>query len=278
LSSCLSLCYTFFCPARGLPINWLNCHIWFCNEVTKQTICMCFPFCPFVLIHGSSERATRTLPSKFLRQTTHITLFQVVTSEKPPLRNDDAAQTSWCPLQCLQWRHIRSLTKTGRGQLTGNSCGPSSHSATLKVLGSCLWNTYCSWDARTVAEVIRRYVSFLLGLVWHFPRSKWRACPGSSVVVRYIPTRSSGKTLWYRTRRRNNHVYITRHFRTTRLIDLYALLCTVRFPGGNPWEADLVRCWGVWTLGRTKGMLLVGSNSSDWSFATSLAHAHLPHF
>ena len=128
-------------------------------------------------------------------------LFQVVTSGTPTLRNDGASQISWCLLQCLQWRHIRSLTKTGRGQLTGNSCGPSSHSATLKVLGSCLWNTYCSWDARTVAEVIRRYVSFLWGLVWHFPLSKWRACPGFSVVVRYVPTRSSGKTLLCHTRK-----------------------------------------------------------------------------
>jgi len=170
----------------------------------------------------------------------HI-LLQVVTSEQPTLHNDGAAQTSWCLLQCLQWRHIWSLTKTGRGQLTGNSCGPSSHSAILKVLGSCLWNTYCSWDARTVVEVIRRYVSFLLRLVWHFPLSRWRACPGFS-VVRYVPTRSSGKTLLCLTRKRNNHVYITKHFRTTRLIDLYDLSFTVRVAAGNPCGADLVRC------------------------------------
>lgn len=129
-----------------------------------------------------------------------------------------------------------------------------------------------------MAEVIRRYVSCLLGLVWRFQHSKWQACPGFSVVVRYVRTRSSGKTMLCCTRKRNNHVYITRHFRTTHLIDLHALSCTVRVPGGNPCGAGLVRCGGVWTLGRTRGMLLVGSNSSNSSFATSLAHAHLPLF
>ena len=130
-----------------------------------------------------------------------------------------------------------------------------------------------------MAEVIRRYVSFLLKLVWHFPLSKWRACPEFSVVVRCVPTRSSVKTLLCHTRKRNNHVYTTRHFRTTRLMDLYDLSCTVRVAAGNPCVADLVRSGGgVWTLGRTRGMLLVGLNNSNSSFATSLAHAHLPHF
>jgi hypothetical protein len=72
--------------------------------------------------------------------------------------------------------------------------------------------------------------------------------------------------------------YITRRFRTTRLINLYALSRTVRVPGGNPCGAGLVRCGGMWTLGRTRGMLFVGSNSNNSSFATSLAHAHLPYF